>query len=96
MSADSFSFSLDELQDKINEVDLYVSRAARKLKMYEEGCLELPNTLLDQLAHLHGLFRFAGFVIDEIREDRQKEHLLRTMLEKIDRHPAPQAADLTG
>ncbi len=68
MPPKSLPFSLKKLRRKVDKLDNFVKSAAidtMELDMTTEdlGC---PSTVMDELAHLHGLLNLAGCCVQEI------------------------------
>ena len=79
-------FSLPELRHKIDEVDAFVKSAVRAAMKDEMGPDELgfPSTVVDELAHLHGLLDLACCCVEEIeivqRERESAKEFFRPFL----------------
>ena len=63
-------FSLDELRRKVDELDKFVKSAARSTMKNEQTTEDLgfPSTVVDELAHLHGLMDMARCCVQEIED----------------------------
>lgn len=61
-------FSLSELRLKVEELDTFVKSAALATMKYDMGPddLNFPSTVVDELAHLHGLLDLARCCVEEI------------------------------
>ena len=63
-------FSLQKLRRKVDELDKFVKSAAidtMELEMTTED-LGFPSTVVDELAHLHGLLDLARCCVQEIEQ----------------------------
>lgn len=61
-------FSLIELRQQVDKLDTFVKSAARDVMKIELGPADLgcPSTVVDELAHLHGLLDLARCCVQEI------------------------------
>ena len=67
-------FSLPELRRKVEEVDRFVKSAALEVMKKDMGPVDLgfPSTMVDELAHLHGLLDLAQCCIEEMEIVRKQ------------------------
>ncbi len=61
-------FSLSELRCRVDELDTFVKAAVRATMKDDMGPDDLgfPSTIVDELAHLHGLLDLARCCVQEI------------------------------
>ena len=81
-------FSLPELRRKVDELDIFVKSAVLATMKDDMGPDDLgfPSTIVDELAHLHGLLDLAGCCVEEIelvqREYPELEKFFKPFLDR--------------